>query len=132
MNIFIVILGAIWPTLMGTIDGVRSLDLVRRDMARSYRLTLGQRLVHIILPNAGPQIFAGMRTTLQLSIILVVVAEMLASTNGVGYYVLASQQTFNVAETWAGTLLLGILGYLSSLLFISAERRVLRWQVVSE
>src|SRR5699024_11304687 len=54
MNIFIVILGAIWPTLMGTIDGVRSLDLVRRDMARSYRLTLGQPRGHVIRPNAGP------------------------------------------------------------------------------
>ncbi|MDO5534732.1 MAG: ABC transporter permease [Propionibacteriaceae bacterium] len=128
MNIFIVVLGAIWPTLMGTIDGVRSLDLVQRDMAKSYRLTVWQRLMYVILPNAGPQILAGMRTTLQLSIILVVVAEMLASTNGVGHYVLASQQTFAVTETWAGTLLLGVIGYLTTLVFVSIERRVLRWQ----
>lgn len=132
MNIFIVVLGAIWPTIMGTIDGVRSLDLGRRDMAKSYRLTLSQRIFFVILPNASPQILAGMRTTLQLSIILVVVAEMIASTNGVGHYVLSSQQTFSVAETWAGTLLLGILGYLSTVIFITAERRILRWQRVTE
>lgn len=128
MNIFIMVLGAVWPTLMNTIDGVRSLDLVQQDMTRSYRLTLAQRIRYVVLPNAGPQIFAGLRTTLQMSIILIVVSEMVASVNGIGFYVLYSQQTFAVAETWAGTILLGLLGYLASLLFIAVERRVLAWQ----
>lgn len=128
MNIFIIVLGAVWPTLMNTIDGVRSLDSVQTDMMRSYRLTLRQRIRYMVLPNAGPQIFAGLRTTLQLSIILIVVSEMVASVNGIGFYVLYSQQTFAVPETWAGTILLGLLGYLASLLFIAVERRVLAWQ----
>ncbi|ANS31149.1 Bicarbonate transport system permease protein cmpB [Rhodococcus opacus M213] len=50
---------------------------------------------------------------------------MVASVNGIGFYVLYSQQTFAVPETWAGTILLG---YLASLLFIAKERRVLAWQ----
>lgn len=128
MNIFIMVLGAVWPTLMNTIDGVRSLDPVQQDMTRSYRLTLGQRIRYVVLPNAGPQIFTGLRTTLQLSIILIVVSEMVASVNGIGFYVLYSQQTFAVAETWAGTILLGLLGYFASLLFLTVERRVLAWQ----
>ena len=97
-------------------------------MSRSYKLTLRQRVRYVILPNAGPQIFAGLRTTLQMAIILIVVSEMVASTNGIGYYVLNSQQTFAVAETWAGTLILGLLGYLANLVFIRLERYVLRWQ----
>lgn len=129
MNVFIIVLGAIWPTLLGTISGVRSLDLQLIDMARSYRLTLAQRLKYVILPSAGPQIFAGLRTTLQLSIILIVVSEMVASVSGIGYAVLYSQQTFDVAETWAGTILLGVLGYLASLIFIQVEKRVLAWQI---
>lgn len=129
MNIFIIVLGAIWPTLLGTISGVRSLDPQLVDMARSYRLTLGQRLRYVILPNAGPQIFAGLRTTLQLSIILIVVSGMVASVSGIGYAVLYSQQTFDVAETWSGTILLGILGYIASLIFIQVEKRILAWQI---
>jgi len=128
MNIAIIVVGAIWPTLLNTIDGVRSLDPQLGEMSRSYKLTPGQRVRFVILPNAGPQIFAGLRTTLQMSIILIVVSEMVASTNGIGYYVLNSQQTFAVAETWAGTLILGLLGYLANLLFIRLERYVLRWQ----
>jgi sulfonate transport system permease protein len=128
MNIAIIVFGAIWPTLLNTIDGVRSLDPQMTEMTRSYRLTRVQKIRYVILPNAGPQIFAGLRTTLQMSIILIVVSEMVASTNGIGYYVLNSQQTFAVPQTWAGTLVLGLLGYLANLLFIRLERYVLRWQ----
>lgn len=128
MNIAIIAFGAIWPTLLNTVDGVRSLDLQALDVARSYRLTLRQRILYMILPSAGPQIFAGLRTTLQISIILIVVSEMVASVNGIGYRLLNAQQTFEVTDTWAGTLLLGLLGYIAAFLFIRIERRVLRWQ----
>ncbi|QVQ51211.1 ABC transporter permease subunit [Spiractinospora alimapuensis] len=128
MNIFIIVLGAVWPTLLSTTDGVRGLDSQLEDVTRSYRLTFFQQLVFVVLPSASPQIFAGLRTSLQLSIILIVVAEMVGSTNGIGYYILLSQQTFEVADTWAGTLLLGALGYLASLLFLRVERRALAWQ----
>jgi len=128
MNIAIIVFGAVWPTLLNTIDGVRSLDPQLTEMTRSYRLTRAQKIRYVILPNAGPQIFAGLRTTLQMSIILIVVSEMVASTNGIGYYVLNSQQTFAVPQTWAGTLVLGLLGYLATLIFIRLERYVLRWQ----
>lgn len=128
MSVAIIVIGAIWPTLLNTVDGVRSLDPLVKDMSRSYRLTMPQYIRFVLLPNAGPQILAGLRTTLQISIILIVVSEMVASTSGIGFYLLNSQQTFAVAETWAGTLLLGILGYLANLAFLRLERYVLRWQ----
>lgn len=127
MNIAIIAFGAMWPTLLNTVDGVRSLDGELREMSRSYRLSFGQRLCFVLLPNASPQIFAGLRTTLQISIILIVVAEMVAATSGVGFYLLNSQQTFEVSETWAGTLLLGGIGYLTTLVFDYVEGYVLAW-----
>ena len=127
MNIAVIVIGAIWPTLLNTIDGVRALDPEVKDMANSYRLSLAQKVFRVLLPAASPQIFAGVRVTLQFSIILIVVAEMYASTSGIGFYVLNSQQMFAVTETWAGTVLLGLLGYLATLLFIAVERRVLFW-----
>lgn len=132
MNIAIIAFGSIWPTLLNTIDGVRAVDPQVRDVSRSYRLTTTQRIRYVILPSAGPQIVAGLRTTLQLAIILIVVAEMVASTNGIGYYLLNSQQTFAVVETWAGTLLLGILGYIVNLIFIRMEGHVLKWHVAMQ
>lgn len=127
MNIAIIAFGAMWPTLLNTVDGVRSLDGELREMSRSYRLSFGQRLRFVLLPHASPQIFSGLRTTLQVSIILIVVAEMVAATSGVGFYLLNSQQTFEVVQTWAGTLLLGGIGYLTTLLFDGVEGYVLSW-----
>lgn len=128
MNIFVIVFGAIWATLLNTADGVRGVDLQVRDTAKSFRLTRFQRIRYVVLPAAGPQIFAGMRTSLQISIILIVVSEMVGATSGIGYSVLKSQQTFKIVDTWAATIVLGILGYLATLLFLQVERRVLAWQ----
>jgi ABC-type nitrate/sulfonate/bicarbonate transport system permease component len=80
-----------------------------------------------MLPAASPQIFAGMRISLSLALILMVISEMVASTNGIGYFVLQSQRTFAIPEMWSGIFLLGILGYVFNAGFILIERRVLRW-----
>ena len=129
MSVSIIVLGAIWPTLLNTIEGVRAVDPALDDFAKSYRLTRSQRLIHVIIPSASPQIFAGLRTTLQMAIILIVVSEMVASVSGIGFQVLLAQQTFAVPETWAGTLLLGLLGYAVTLIFIRIEKIVLAWQI---
>jgi ABC-type nitrate/sulfonate/bicarbonate transport system permease component len=56
-----------------------------------------------------------------------VISEMVASTNGIGNFVLQSQRTFAIPEMWAGILLLGLLGIALSLILGAVERRVPRW-----
>jgi ABC-type nitrate/sulfonate/bicarbonate transport system permease component len=56
-----------------------------------------------------------------------VISEMVASTNGIGYFVLQSQRSFAIEEMWSGIILLGILGYVLNGAFVLVERRVLRW-----
>ena len=68
-----------------------------------------------------------MRTSLSLALILMVISEMVASTNGIGYFVLQSQRRFAIPEMWSGIFLIGILGYALNAVFILIERRVLRW-----
>jgi len=68
-----------------------------------------------------------MRTSLSLALILMVVSEMVASTNGIGYFVLQSQRTFDIPEMWAGMLLIGVLGYVLNAVFTVVERHMLRW-----
>jgi ABC-type nitrate/sulfonate/bicarbonate transport system permease component len=52
---------------------------------------------------------------------------MVASTNGIGFFVLQSQRSFAIPEMWSGILLLGLLGYALNLIFLLVERRVLAW-----
>jgi ABC-type nitrate/sulfonate/bicarbonate transport system permease component len=127
MKVFLIAFVCLWPVLLNTLDGVRGVEPTLRDTARVYGIPLRDRVRHVLLPAASPQIFAGMRTSLSLALILMVISEMVASANGIGYFVLQSQRTFAIPEMWSGILLLGILGYALNAVFVVIERRVLRW-----
>lgn len=127
MKVFIILMVGLFPILMNTVDGVRGVDPGLLDSARAYRVSRFDRLRHVVLPAAAPQIFAGTRVALSLSLILMVISEMVASTHGIGYFILESQRTFAIPEMWSGMVLLGVLGYLFNLAFGLIERRALRW-----
>jgi ABC-type nitrate/sulfonate/bicarbonate transport system permease component len=122
MKVLIIAFVCLWPILLNTIDGIRGIDPTLNDTARVYGLP---RIA--TLPAAAPQIFAGMRTSLSLAVIMMVISEMVASTNGIGFFVLQSQRSFAIPEMWSGIVLLGIVGYALNLLFTGVERRVLAW-----
>jgi ABC-type nitrate/sulfonate/bicarbonate transport system permease component len=127
MKVFIIAFVCLWPVLLNTIDGVAGVDPTLRETARVYDISPRDQLLRVTLPSAAPQIFAGMRTSLSLALILMVISEMVASTNGIGYFVLQAQRSFAIPEMWSGILLLGILGYVLNVIFVLIERRVLRW-----
>lgn len=127
MKIFIIAFVCVWPVLLNTIDGITGIDPTLNDTARSYGVRGPDRLRRIVLPAASPQIFAGMRTSLSLALILMVISEMVASTNGIGFFVLQSQRSFAIPEMWSGIILLGLLGYLFNAIFLLVERSVLAW-----
>jgi ABC-type nitrate/sulfonate/bicarbonate transport system permease component len=116
-----------FPVLLNTIDGVRGIDPTLVDTARAYGVPQRERLLRLVLPAALPQIVAGMRTSLSLAVIMMVLSEYFASSSGVGYVLLISKNTFQLAPMWAAILLIGLLGYVLNLLFLLAERRVLAW-----
>jgi ABC-type nitrate/sulfonate/bicarbonate transport system permease component len=117
----------LFPILLNTIDGVRGIDPTLIDTARSYGLRPLERIRRIVLPAALPQISAGMRNSLSLAVIIMVLAEYFSSSNGVGYVLLISKNTFEFGPMWAAILLIGLFGYLLNLLFVLAERRFLAW-----
>jgi ABC-type nitrate/sulfonate/bicarbonate transport system permease component len=117
----------LFPVLLNTIDGVRGIEPTLIETARSYGIPFHERIRRLVLPAALPQIVVGMRTSLSLAVIMMVLSEYFSSTSGVGYVLLISKNTFELAPMWAAILLIGLLGYLANVLFILAERRVLAW-----
>jgi ABC-type nitrate/sulfonate/bicarbonate transport system permease component len=117
----------LFPILLNTIDGVRGIDPTLIETARSYGIRGLERIRKIVLPGALPQIFAGMRTSLSLAVIMMVLTEYFSSVSGVGYVLLISKNTFQLAPMWSAILLIGVLGYLLNLLLVLVERRVLAW-----
>ena len=128
-KIFLIAVVCVFPILLNAIDGVAGVEPTLLDTTRVYRIGRLDRLRYVVLPAAAPQIFAGLRTSLSLSLILMVISEMVASSNGIGYFILQSQRSFAITEMWSGILLLGLLGYLFNAVFTLVERRVLAWHV---
>lgn len=120
-----------WPILLNTIDGVLGVEPTVRKFSKVYRIPPMLHFRRVVLPAALPQIVAGIRVAMPIGITVMVVSEMFASTEGLGFYILNSSATFQVPETWAGALLVGVIGYIISMLFIVVERRILRWYYAS-
>ena len=126
-KVAVIAVGSVWPVLLNTIDGVRGVDPQTLDMARSYGLRRGMRITHVILPAASPKIAVGMRTALSVALILMVISEMIGSTNGLGFQVLSAQRSFDVPGTYAGVIVIGVVGLVVSLGFVVAEGWIMRW-----
>ncbi|MEU4420242.1 ABC transporter permease [Actinoplanes sp. NPDC024001] len=127
MKVIVIVFGCIWPILLNTVEGVRAVDSVVLDTARAYGVTGPARITKVILPSAGPQIAAGLRQALSIAIILMVISEMFAASNGLGFTIVQFQRSFAIPEMWSGIILLGLLGFVLSVLFRLAEQRALRW-----
>ncbi|MEV4708400.1 ABC transporter permease subunit [Actinoplanes sp. NPDC049316] len=127
MKIIVIVSGCVWPVLLNTVEGVRAVDGVLSDTARAYGVTGPARLRHLLLPAASPQIVAGLRQALSIAIILMVISEMFAASNGLGFTIVQFQRSFAIPEMWSGIILLGLLGFALSELFRLAERRLLAW-----
>ena len=127
MKVIVIVFGCVWPILLNTVEGVRAVDDVQADTARSYGITGPARIARVILPSASPQICAGLRQALSIAIILMVISEMFAASNGLGFTIVQFQRSFAIPEMWSGIILLGLLGFALSELFRLAERYALAW-----
>ena len=127
MKVVVIVAGAVWPVLLNTIEGVRSTDSVMTETARSFAITRAERLRYLVLPAASPRIMTGVRQTLSVALILMVISEMFASSSGLGYRITYFQRNYLIAEMWSGIVLLGLIGVLLAAVFSIVEKRVLRW-----
>jgi ABC-type nitrate/sulfonate/bicarbonate transport system permease component len=128
MQIAAIVFSAIWPILLNTTDGARSVDPLQMETAQVYKLSAADRVLKIIFPATLPKIFAGLRLSLSLSLILMVFSELLPGTaNGIGFELTDAQSRSDLPTVWAAIVLLGILGYALNAILLAVERRVLAW-----
>jgi ABC-type nitrate/sulfonate/bicarbonate transport system permease component len=132
MQIASIVFSAVWPMIINTADGARSVDRLQLETARVFRLTAAERLRLVILPAALPKIFAGVRLSLSLSLILMVFAELLpGTTSGIGFQLTDAQSRFDLPTVWSVIVLLGVLGYALNAALTVLEKRALRWHLAA-
>ncbi|MDG4865518.1 ABC transporter permease subunit [Streptomyces sp. T-3] len=126
MQLASIVFSAVWPVLINTAEGARNIDPLRLEVAAVLRLSAPQRLWLLILPAALPRIFAGLRLSLSLSLILMVFSELLPGTaNGIGFTLTDAQSRSDLLTMWAALLLLGTLGHLLNTGLLSVEKRLI-------
>ena len=127
MKVVLILVASLFPILLNSYGGVRSIDPVQLDTARTLGLTTGQTMREVVLPAASPQILTGMRISLAISLILAVLSEMIVSNDGLGYFTLLAERTFKVPEMYAGIFTLAMFGYALNRLFLLGEGKLIRW-----
>lgn len=127
MKVVFIAVGVVWPIILNAIKGVESIDRTQIETATVYGINGFQRFLSVILPAALPDIMAGLRISLALSFVLMVISEMIAASGGIGYQILQSQAQFDILNMWAGIVVLAIGGVVFNAVLSIAERRVLRW-----
>lgn len=125
--IFLIGLGAFFPTAINTTHGVRQTNITLSKAARMMGANEHELMTRVILPSALPSIFTGIRLSMGIAWVLVVVAEILAVRSGLGYLLNDAYQFYRNDVVIAAMLSIGILGFLSDRLVVLMRDRALEW-----
>jgi ABC-type nitrate/sulfonate/bicarbonate transport system permease component len=126
-KVFLATFAASWPILVATIYGVRDVEPLALETARSFRARPHDRLLSVVLPSAVPYIVTGLRVASSTALILCVTAELVIGAPGLGQSIAVAQSGGDYRLMYALIIATGLLGMLLNLAFVALERRLLRW-----
>jgi NitT/TauT family transport system permease protein len=125
--IFLIGLGAFFPAAVNTTHGVRQVNVTLTKAARMMGANKRELLVRVILPGALPSIMTGMRLSMGIAWVLVVVAEILAVRSGLGYLLNDAYLFYRNDVVIAAMLSIGILGFVSDRVVVLVRDHLLEW-----
>ena len=126
-KLFLLAVGVFFPVYLNTFHGIRSADQGLIEMARSYGLSGWALHRDVILPAALPSILVGVRFSLGLVWVLLIVAETISAQSGIGYMTMNAREFLQTDVVLVGILLYALLGKLADLAARALERTFLRW-----
>jgi ABC-type nitrate/sulfonate/bicarbonate transport system permease component len=127
MKVALAVYAAFWPLVINTVYGVSDVDRVLIDTARTMgwgRVTI---LWRVVLPSSLPYVATGLRVASSVALVLVITAELLAATEGIGQQIAVYQTAGSAVDVFAGVLIVGLLGSLAYVLLLSLEKRLVPW-----
>ena len=126
-KVAVIFIGASFPVLLMTMQGVEAIDPGLERSARSLGFSRLAMVFKVLAPAAAPSIAAGIRTSLSLALLISTVADMIISYNGLGHYLVAAQLRIQFSKVAAGLLALAIGAFLLNTVAERLQRRILPW-----
>jgi ABC-type nitrate/sulfonate/bicarbonate transport system permease component len=126
-KIFLIALACAFPVILNTYAGVRGIDVNFIRASRSLGASQWEILRRVILPACMPHVFTGLRLAWGIALIVIIAAEMIGGSSGIGYMILDAQQTFRVDRVFAGIVAIGVLGFVTDQGFRYLRKVALPW-----
>jgi len=126
-KLFLLALGVFFPIYLNTFHGIRSVDPALIEMARSYGLRGWPLFRDVVLPSALPSILVGVRFSLGLVWVLLIVAETISAQAGIGFMTMNAREFLQTDVVLVGVLLYALLGKLADVFARGLEKYYLRW-----
>lgn len=127
-KVLLIAKGAFFPLYINTYLGIRSVDRKLFDVSQVLAFSRFKQIVRLVLPASLPHILLGVRLSLGVAWLGLVVAELMASTSGIGYMMSDARQFTRTPVVFVGIIVFAIVGKLTDSLVRYLERRTLRWQ----
>ncbi len=128
-KIYLIALGVLFPLYLNTFAGIRGTDLKLVQAGRTLGLSRRGLLLHIVLPSALPQALVGLRQSLGVAWLTLIVAEQINAESGIGYLINEAREFLRIDVVVVGLLVYSLLGLLTDTLVRLLERRALSWRV---
>lgn len=120
--VFVIFMASLWLVLINTIDGVHRIDPLHLDLARTLEATWWQRTTRVVLPATLPAVLTGLRTALSTAWLVIVAAEMIVGSRGIGHFVWTEWNAMNTDSIVVAILLIGVIGLLLDRGILAAGR----------
>lgn len=127
-KVLLIAKGAFFPLYVNTFLGIRGVDAKLFDVARVLQFSRWKQITHLILPAALPNILLGVRLSLGAAWLGLVVAELMGSSEGVGYLIMDARQFSQTAVVFVGIVIFALVGKATDSLVRSLEKRWLKWR----
>jgi len=128
-KVYIIFLGAFFPIIINTIDGIRQTDHKFVEVARLLDVPRLKFVRQVVLPGALPAIMTGLRVGLMVAWMCVVAAELIAASSGIGYLIMDARQLSQSDVVFVGMITIGVIGKLMDSLIKRVEKRLISWKV---
>ncbi len=129
-KVYIIFLGAFFPIIINTIDGIRQTDQKFVEVARILAVPRCKFVRQVVLPGALPAIMTGIRVGLMVAWICVVAAELIAASSGIGYLIMDARQLSQSDVVLVGMITIGVIGKVMDSIVKRLEMRLVGWKVV--